>query len=74
MENIPITIELDVAPSLSHVQLLATPWTAACQAFLSFIISQSLLEFMSIDSVMPSHSLLIPSLALNLSQSQGLFQ
>ena len=29
--------------SLSHVRLFATPWTAECQAFLSFIISLSLL-------------------------------
>ena len=33
---------------LSCVQLLVTPWTAACQAFLSFTISQSLLRLMSI--------------------------
>ena len=30
--------------SLSHVQLFATPWTAAQQASLSFTISQSLLK------------------------------
>ena len=33
----------------------ATPWTAACQACLSFTISWSLLKLMSIDSVMPSN-------------------
>ena len=38
---------------LSHVRLSATPWTAACQASLSFTVSQSLLRFMSIESVMP---------------------
>ena len=65
--------------SLSRVQLFATPWTAACQAPLSFSISQSLLRFMSIESGMsdalqPSHSLSPPSPpALNLSQHQGLF-
>ena len=32
-----------------------TPWTAACQASLSFTISQSLLKLMSIESVMPSN-------------------
>ena len=32
----------------------ATPWTAACQASLSFTISRSLLKLMSIESVMPS--------------------
>ena len=32
-----------------------TPWTAACQASLTFTISQSLLKLMSIESVMPSN-------------------
>jgi len=36
-----------------------TPWTAACQASLSFIISQSLLKLMSIESVMPSNHLIL---------------
>ena len=40
--------------SLSHIQLFATPGTAACQASLSLIISWSLPKFMSIASVMPS--------------------
>ena len=34
-----------------------TPWTAACQASLSFTISQSLLKLMSIELVMPSNHL-----------------
>ena len=34
--------------SLSHVQLFATPWTAACQASLSITNSWSLLKLMSI--------------------------
>ena len=42
-----------VGQSLSHVQLFATPLTAAGQASLSFTISQSLLQLMSIESVMP---------------------
>ena len=52
--------------SLSCVRLFATPWTAARQASLSIANSQSLLEFMSIKSVMPSshlifcHPLLLP--------------
>ena len=37
-----------VVQSVSHVQLFATPWTAACQASLSFTISRSLLKLMSI--------------------------
>ena len=44
---------------LSHVQLFAIPWTAAHQASLSFTISQSLLKFMSIESVMPSNHLIL---------------
>ena len=40
--------------SLSHVQLFATPWTAAQQASLSIINSSSLLKLKSIESVMPS--------------------
>ena len=48
-----------VVQSLSHFQLCATPWTVACQAYLSFTISQSLLRFMSIESVMPSNCLIL---------------
>ena len=33
-----------VFPSLSRIQLCATPWTAALQASLSFTISQSMLK------------------------------
>ena len=47
-----------VLQSLSHVQLFATPWTAACQASLSFTISRRLLKLMSIESVMPSNHLI----------------
>ena len=45
--------------SLSHVQLFATPWTAACQASLSIINSQSLFKLMSFKSVMPSSHLIL---------------
>ena len=44
---------------LSHVQLFATPWTAACQASLSITNSQSLLKLMSIELVMPSIHLIL---------------
>ena len=44
---------------LSRVQLLETPWTAACQASLSFTNSWSLLRLMSIKSVMPSNHLVL---------------
>ena len=43
--------------SLSHVQLFATPWTAACWASLSITNSRSLLKLVSIESVMPSNHL-----------------
>ena len=48
-----------VVESLSCVQLFVTPWTAACQASLSFTTCQSLLRFMSIESVMPSNHLIL---------------
>ena len=43
---------------LSHVWLFVTPWTA-CQASLFFIISQSLIKLMSIESVMSSNLLIL---------------
>ena len=48
-----------VVQSLSRVWLFADPWTATCQASLSFTISQSLLKLMSIESVMPSNHLVL---------------
>ena len=45
--------------SLSPVWLFATPWTVACQASLSITNSQSLLNLMSIKSVMPSNHLIL---------------
>ena len=45
--------------SFSHVQLFATPWTAACQASLSITNSLSLLKLMSIESVMSSNHLIL---------------
>ena len=44
---------------LSHVQLFATPWTAACQASLSISNSRSLLKLVSIESVMQSNHLIL---------------
>ena len=49
-----------IVQSLSHVRLFETPWTAARQASLSFTISQSLLKFMSIESVILSNHLILP--------------
>ena len=64
--------------SLSCVQLVAIPWTAECQASLSFTFFQSVLRLMSIESVMPSNHPILswPLLLLHqhLSQHQGLFQ
>ena len=51
-----IYTDMYIVQSLSLVQLFVTPWTAACQASLSFTISQSLLKLMPIESVMPSNS------------------
>ena len=63
---------------LSHVQLFATPWTAACQTSLSITNSQSLLKLMSLELVMPPNHLIFccpPSPPVfNLSHHQGLFQ
>ena len=53
---IPTVVIVD---SLSCVWLFATPWTAACQAFLSYIISWSLLKLMSIESMMLSNHLIL---------------
>ena len=48
-----------VVQSLSRVWPFVTPWTAARQASLSFLISWSLLKLMSLESVMPSNHLIL---------------
>ena len=53
------SVQFSSVHSLSHVQLFATPWTAACQASLSVTNSRSLLKLMSIKSVMPSNHLIL---------------
>ena len=53
------TIYYLVVQLLSHVQLFATPWTAAYQASLSFTISLSLLKLMSIELMMLSNNLIL---------------
>ena len=67
------SVEFSSVQSLNHVRLFVNLWTAACQAFLSITNSQSLLKFMSIESVMPSshfifcHPLLLqPSIFLSI--------
>ena len=44
---------------LTRVQIFATPWTAARQAFLSITKCQSLLKLVSIESVMPPNHLIL---------------
>ena len=53
-----LTLGFSSVQVLSHVQLFETPWTVACQAFLSITNSQSLLKLMSIKSLMPSNHLI----------------
>ena len=55
----PFWCNVDAVPLLSHVQLFATPWTAAHQASLSITSSRSLLKLMCIELVMPSSHLIL---------------
>ena len=57
MYHIDFSHQFSSVQSLSHVQLFATPWTAARQASLS--ISWSSLKLTSIESVMPSSHLIL---------------
>ena len=52
-------VRISSVQSLSRVRLFATPWTAALQASLSIINSQSLFKLMSIELVMPSNHLIL---------------
>ena len=52
-------IQFSSVQSLSPVQLFATLWTAAHQAFLSITNSWSLLKLMYMASVMPSNHLIL---------------
>ena len=71
-------VPFSLVQSLSHVQLFATPWTAAHHASLSITNSRSLLKnhvHQVGDAIQPSHPLSSPSLpAFSSSQHQGLFQ
>ena len=53
-----------VVQSLSRVWLIATPWTVACQASLSFSISWSLFKFMCTELVILSNHLILCLLIL----------
>ena len=52
------SVDTFVVQSLSWVQFLVTPWTAACQASLSLTVSQSLLKLTFVESMMPSNHLI----------------
>ena len=52
-------IPLSSVQLLSHVRLFVTPWTAAQEASLSIINTQSLPRPTSIESVMPSNHLIL---------------
>ena len=58
------TVQFSSVQSLSRVQLLATPWTTACQASLSITNTRSPPKPMSIESVMPSNHLILCRLLL----------
>ena len=51
-------VQFTSVQSLSHVQLFATPWTAARQASLSITNSHSLLKLTSIELVIHSNHLI----------------
>ena len=53
------TLKFSSIQSLSHFQLFATPWTAACQASLSITNSQSLIKLTSIKLMMPPNHLIL---------------
>ena len=69
-----IGITFRLVQSLSHICFFETPWNEACQPSLSFTISRSLLNLMSIELVIPSNHLilcpprllLLPSAFLNM--------
>ena len=70
MQSTPLpTTQFSSVQSLSRVWLFVTPWTAARQASLSITNSQSLLKLMSIESVMPSNHLILPSIRVFSSES-----
>ena len=70
-EQIPLhrtSLEPHLCPTKVHTAVavqscltLCDPWTVTCQALLSFTISQSLLRFVSIESVMLSNNLILCS-------------
>ena len=55
----PVLLRVSSVQSLSHFWLFTTAWTAARKAFLSITNSRTLLNLMSIESVMPSNHLIL---------------
>ena len=58
-----ITYQISSVQPLSHIWLFATPWTAACQAFLYITNSWSLLKHMSMESCHPTISFSVAPLS-----------
>ena len=54
-----LLVKFSSVQSLCHAQVFEIPWTAARQASLSITNSWNLLKLMSIESVMPSHRLIL---------------
>ena len=54
-----VVVHSAVSGSLRPTFVWLSAWTAACQASLSFTISQSLFKLMSIDLMMPSNHLIL---------------
>ena len=50
--KLEFNLDVVVIQLLNHVRPFVTPWTAACQASLSFTISWNLFKFLSIELVM----------------------
>ena len=59
MKNFIQCLSVSSVQLLSHVQLFASPWTAAHQASLSITNFRSLPKLMSIELVMPSNHLIL---------------
>ena len=84
MQLINVSVQFSSFQSLSHVQLFATLWTAACQASLHQLMlgvpsptprSYSNSCPLVSDAIQPSHPLLsLSPPTFNLSQHQGLFK
>ena len=55
----PLLLKFSSVQSLNHVRLFASPLTTTCQASLSITNSWSSPKSMSIESVMPSHHLIL---------------